>query len=240
MSRLSKRVREIAKKVEPNKLHTLQDAIALLKAMPQIKFDQTVEVSFKLGIDSRKSDQNVRGTVTLPSGTGRKTIVLVLAKGDKVQEAIQAGADFAGSDDLIGKISSGWTDFDAMIATPDMMREVGKLGKILGPRGLMPTPKTGTVTVDVAKAVQEIKGGKIEFKSDRRGVVNCPMGKLSFTSENIVSNFCALAHAIQRAKPATSKGQYIERLYLSSTMGPGVRVDLSELDISKFEFAAKG
>jgi len=239
MSRLSKRTREIAKRFDANQLHSLQDAIALLKAMPQVKFDQTVEASFKLGIDSRKSDQNVRGTVSLPSGTGKKTIVLVLAKGDKVKEALNAGADFAGSDDLIEKIASGWTEFDAMVATPDMMREVGKLGKVLGPRGLMPTPKAGTVTTDVAKAVQEIKGGKIEFKSDRSGVVSCPMGKISFSSESIIANFHALVQSIARAKPATSKGQYIERLYLSSTMGPGIKIDLSSLDQSKNELSAK-
>ena len=230
MSRLSKRTREMATRHEPNKQYTLKDAIAILKACPPVKFDQTVEVSFKLGIDSRKTDQNVRGTVSLPSGTGKKTVVLVLAKGDKVKEALQAGADFAGSDDLIEKIGAGWTGFDAMIAPPDMMREVGKLGKVLGPRGLMPTPKAGTVTTDIAKAVQEIKAGKIEFKTDRFGVVNCPMGKISFSAENLVANFRALATAVVRAKPATSKGQYFERLYLSSTMGPGLRLELSEIE----------
>ncbi len=230
MSRLTKRNREMAKTVDKTKFYTLKDAIAILKACPPVKFDQTVEIAFKLGIDSRKSDQNVRGTVSLPSGTGKKTSVLVLAKGDKLKEALAAGADFAGSDDLIEKINAGWTGFDAVIATPDMMREVGKLGKVLGPRGLMPTPKAGTVTTDIAKAVQEIKGGKIEFKSDRYGIVNSPMGKLSFSAENLTANFQALASAIQKAKPATAKGHYIERLYLSSTMGPGIRLELRELD----------
>lgn len=233
MSRLSKRAREMASKVDANKQYTLQDAVALLKAQPPVKFDQTVEVSFKLGVDSRKSDQNVRGTVSLPSGTGKKMLVLVLAKGDKVKEALQAGADFAGSDDLIEKISAGWTEFDAMIATPDMMRDVGKLGKVLGPRGLMPTPKAGTVTTDIAKAVQEIKAGKIEFKTDRFGVVNCPMGKLSFSADNLIANFRALAMAVWRAKPATSKGHYFERLHLSSTMGPGLKIDLNELEVAQ-------
>lgn len=235
MSRLSKRNREIASKVDKTKLYGLTDAIALLKACPPVKFDQTVEISFKLGVDSRKSDQNVRGTVSLPSGTGKKTLVLVLAKGDKLKEAQAAGADFAGSDELIEKITGGWTGFDAVIATPDMMREVGKLGKVLGPRGLMPTPKAGTVTTDIAKAVQEIKAGKIEFKTDRYGIINCPMGKISFSHENLQSNFHALASAILKSRPASVKGHFVESLHLSSTMGPGLKVNLSEL-----ETAAKG
>lgn len=232
MSRKTKRTREIASKVDKTKLYSLDEAIALLKECPPVKFDQSVEVSFKLGIDSRKSDQNVRGTVSLPSGTGKKTVVLVLAKGDKIQDALAAGADFAGSDDLIEKINSGWTGFDAVVATPDMMREVGKLGKVLGPRGLMPTPKAGTVTTDIAKAVQEIKAGKIEFKTDRYGIVSCPMGKVSFATDGLRANFRSLAAAVQRAKPATSKGVYFERLYLSSTMGPGLRLDLREIDLA--------
>ena len=230
MSRLTKRNREIASKVDKTKLYNVQEAIALLKACPPVKFDQTVEVAFKLGVDSRKSDQNVRGTVSLPSGTGKKTIVLVLAKGDKLKEALSAGADFAGSDDLIEKITGGWTGFDAVIATPDMMREVGKLGKVLGPRGLMPTPKAGTVTTDVAKAVQEIKAGKIEFKTDRYGIVNCPVGKLSFSTENLLTNFRTLAHALQKSRPASVKGHFIESLFLSSTMGPGLKIDLREIE----------
>lgn len=230
MSRLTKRNREIASKVDKTKLYTLEEAIALLKACPPVKFDQTVEVAFKLGVDSRKSDQNVRGTVSLPSGTGKKTVVLVLAKGDKLKEAEAAGADFAGSDELIEKITAGWTGFDAVIATPDMMREVGKLGKVLGPRGLMPTPKAGTVTTDIGKAVQEIKAGKIEFKSDRYGIVNCLVGKLSFSPDNLATNFRALAHALQRTRPATVKGHFIESLHLSSTMGPGLKVDLREIE----------
>jgi large subunit ribosomal protein L1 len=230
MSRMSKRNREIASKVDTTKVYSLKEAIALLKACPPVKFDQTVEVAFKLGIDSRKSDQNVRGTVSLPNGTGKKTIVLVLTKGEKLKEAQAAGADFAGSDDLIEKISSGWVGFDAVIATPDMMREVGKLAKILGPRGLMPSPKAGTVTVDIAKAVQEIKAGKIEFKSDKFGIVNCPFGKISFSVENLLENFASLASALVRARPATAKGLFVERFYLSSTMGPGIKIDLRELE----------
>jgi large subunit ribosomal protein L1 len=227
---MSKRNREIASKVDTTKIYSLKEAIALLKDCPPVKFDQTVEVAFKLGIDSRKSDQNVRGTVSLPNGTGKKTIVLALAKGEKLKEAQAAGADFAGSDDLIEKINAGWVGFDAVIATPDMMREVGKLAKILGPRGLMPSPKAGTVTVDIAKAVQEIKAGKIEFKSDKFGIVNSAVGKISFSLENLLENFKTLASAVLRARPSTAKGQFVERLYLSSTMGPGIKIDLRELE----------
>lgn len=230
MSRLTKRRREMAQKVDKTKVYLLEEAIDILKAAPSTKFDQTVEVAFKLGIDSRKSDQNVRATVSLPKGTGKKLTVLVIAKGDKVKEAERAGADFAGSDDLIEKINGGWTGFDAVIATPDMMREVGKLGKVLGPRGLMPTPKAGTVTSDIAKAVAEIKAGKIEFKTDRYGIVNCPVGKLSFPKESLCENIRALIVAIQRAKPTSSKGQYFAGLHLSSTMGPGIKIDSREID----------
>lgn len=232
MSRLTKRRREMAQKVDPNKVYSLQEAIDILKACPSTKFDQTVEVAFKLGIDTRKSDQGVRGTVSLPNGTGRKSTVLVLAKGEKLKEAEAAGADFAGAEDLIEKINSGWTGFDAVIATPDMMREVGKLGKVLGPRGLMPTPKAGTVTAEVGKAVKEIKGGKIEFKSDRYGIINCGFGKLSFKAENLIENFRALVPPIQRAKPPTAKGHYFEAVYVSSTMGPGIKIDPNELEIA--------
>lgn len=233
MSRTSKRNREIASKVDKNKIYSLLEAIALLKALPTVKFDQSLDVAFKLGVDSRKSDQNVRGTVSLPSGTGKKIRVLVLAKGDKLKEALDAGADFAGSDDLIEKINSGWTDFDAVVATPDMMREVGKLGKVLGPRGLMPTPKAGSVTTDISKAVQEIKAGKIEFKTDRYGIVNAAVGKLSFPAENLVANFRAMASSLQRSRPSSVKGQFFESLFLSSTMGPGLKIDLREIETAQ-------
>ncbi len=232
MSRSSKRRREMAKQVDSTKLYALNDAIDILKAAPGTKFDQSVEVALRLGIDSRKSDQNVRGTVSLPKGTGKKLIVLVIAKGDKVKEAERAGADFAGSDDFIEKINSGWTEFDALITTPDMMREVGKLGKVLGPRGLMPTPKAGTVTTDIAKAIQEIKAGKIEFKTDRYGIVNCAVGKLSFANESIGENIRTLVNAIQRVKPSTAKGQYFVAFHLSSTMGPGMKIDPREIEIA--------
>ena len=232
---MTKRRREIASRVDATKLCSLKEAVDILKACPPVKFDQSVDFALKLGIDSRKSDQNVRGTVSLPSGTGRTVRVLVLAKGDKLKEAQKSGADFAGNDDLIEKIVGGWTDYDVVIATPDMMREVGKLGKVLGPRGLMPTPKAGTVTTDVAKAIQEAKGGKIEFKADKFGVVNCAVGKLSFGFDQLMVNIEAIIHAVQRARPSSVKGHYMQSLYLSSTMGPGIKIDPRE-----FEIAARG
>ncbi|MDF2548946.1 MAG: rplA [Chlamydiales bacterium] len=232
MARNSKRYQEMAKLVEANKLYSLEEAVAILQHCPPVKFDQSVETSVILGIDPRKSDQAVRGTVSLPNGTGKSLRVLVLARGEKIQEAVAAGADFAGHDELIMKIQGGWTDFDAMVATPDMMREVGKLGKILGPRGLMPTPKAGTVTTDVAKAVQELKMGKVEFKADRHGAVNGMVGKLSFSKEQLVQNFRAWLSAVVRAKPATAKGQFIRSIALSSTMGPGMKIDLHQVDVA--------
>jgi large subunit ribosomal protein L1 len=230
MGQKTKRARATAPLVDTNKIYTAEEAVEVLKTCPPVKFDQSVDVSLKLGIDPKKSDQNVRGTVSLPSGTGKKIVVLALARGDKLKEAQTAGADFAGNDDLVEKIAGGWTDFDAVIATPDMMREVGKLGKVLGPRGLMPTPKAGTVTTDIAKAIREIKQGKIEFKADKLGVVNCAIGKLSFTASQIAENFRALLSAVLRAKPATMKGQYLQSGYLSSTMGPGVKLEIHEFE----------
>ncbi|MCP5469261.1 MAG: 50S ribosomal protein L1 [Chlamydiales bacterium] len=229
MARRSKRYREIAKTVDSEKKYTLEDAVAILKKCPPVKFDQTVEVSIKLGVDSRKSDQQVRGTVSLPNGTGQSLRVLVFAKGDKVQEALDAGATYAGSDELLTKVQAGWTDFDAVVTTPDMMREVGKLGKVLGPRGLMPTPKAGNVTTDVATAVKEMMGGKIEFKLDKRGVCNCRVGKLSFAADALVENIRTLLLAMARAKPAAAKGQYFQSFALSSTMGPGLKIDRNEI-----------
>src|SRR3984957_15612975 len=231
MGRPSKRVREIAKMVDAQKAYTVPEAIDILKKCPPVKFDQTVEVSMKLGVDPRRSDQSVRGTVSLPNGTGKTMKILVFAKGDKVKEALQAGADYAGHDELFEKVNGGWTDFDAVIATPDMMRDVGKLGKVLGPRGLMPTPKAGTVTTDIAKAIQELKGGKIEFKVDRNGVINAAVGKLSFAGEKLVQNIATFLEAVQKAKPASAKGHYMKSLALSSTMGPGLRIDLKTLEI---------
>jgi large subunit ribosomal protein L1 len=232
MGRPSKRIREIAKSLDVQKTYSVKEAIDILKKCPSVKFDQTVEVSLKLGVDPRRSDQNVRGTVSLPNGTGKTMRILVFAKGDKVKEALAAGADYAGHEELFEKVNGGWTDFDAVIATPDMMRDVGKLGKVLGPRGLMPTPKAGTVTTDIAKAVQELKGGKIEFKLDRHGVINNGVGKLSFDAEKLVQNIQAFLTAIQRAKPASAKGHYLKSLVISSTMGPGLKIDLREQDLT--------
>ncbi|MDR3625108.1 MAG: 50S ribosomal protein L1 [Chlamydiales bacterium] len=232
MGRKSKRIREIASKIDLQKAYTLDDAIDILKNCPPVKFDQTVEISLKMGVDPRKSDQQVRATVSLPNGTGKTLRVLVFARGDKVQEALAAGADYAGNDDLLNQIAGGWTDFDAVIATPDMMREVGKLGKVLGPRGLMPTPKAGTVTTDVAKAIKELQAGKVEFKLDRHAVISNAVGKISFERMHLVENIRALLMAILRAKPAGAKGQYLQSMYVSSTMGPGLRIAATELPVT--------
>ena len=229
MGRKSKRFREMAAKLEADKVYSVEDAIATLQGMPSVKFDQSVEIALRLGVDPRKSDQQVRGTVSLPNGTGKTAVVVVLTTGEKVQQALDAGADFAGGDELIQKIKGGWTDFTAVIATPDMMREVGKLGKILGPRNLMPSPKAGTVTADVATAVKEIKAGKVEFKVARDGVINAAGGKLSFSKEAVAENVHTLLQAIWRAKPTSAKGIYMRKLYLSSTMGPGLQIAQTEL-----------
>lgn len=231
MGRRSKRIREIAEMVDAEKDYTIEDAIGVLKKCPPVKFDQSVELSLKIGVDPRRSDQLVRGTVTLPNGTGKTLRILVFARGEKVDEAKQAGADYVGNEELFEKVSSGWTDFDAVIATPDMMRDVGKLGKILGPRGLMPTPKAGTVTSDVAKAVQELKGGKVEFKLDRHGVINNIVGKLSFDADKLKENIVEFLQAVVKAKPAAAKGQYLRTLSLSSTMGPGLKIDLRQANL---------
>jgi len=229
MGRQSKRNREIARSLDVLKTYSLQEAIEFLKKCPAVKFNQTVEVSVKLGVDPRRSDQGVRGTVSLPNGTGKTMKILVFARGEKVQEAKDAGADFVGHEELIEKINGGWTDFDAVVATPDMMRDVGKLGKILGPRGLMPTPKAGTVTTDIAKAVNELKAGKIEFKIDRHAVVNNGVGKLTFSDEMLLQNIRTYLAAVQRAKPASAKGIYMKSIVISSTMGPGLKINLSEI-----------
>lgn len=232
MARRSKRYRELAKMVEPNKSYTLSDALEILKTSPLAKFDESVEVSLRIGVDPKKSDQQVRSTVFLPHGTGKTIRVIVLARGDKAKEALEAGADLAGDQELLDKIKGGWTDFDALVATPDMMREVGKLGKILGPRGLMPTPKAGTVTTDIAKAVSDLKKGKIEFKVDKNGVVNNFVGKLSFSKEHLLENLESLLSAISKSKPATAKGQFFRSLFVSSTMGAGLKIDISSISLS--------
>lgn len=232
MSPQSKRTREIAKTVDATKTYTVSEAIDILKKCPPLKFDQTVELALKIGVDPRRTDQQVRGTVSLPNGTGKSIIIVVFAKGDKIKEALAAGADYAGNEELFEKISAGWTAFDAVVATPEMMRDVGKLGKVLGPRGLMPTPKAGTVTTDVAKAIKELKGGKIEFKLDRHGVINNGVGKVSFATEKLVENIKAFLTAVLRAKPAAAKGQFLRSMAISSTMGPGLKIDLREIDVS--------
>lgn len=223
---MSKRMKEIGKVVGEKKVFSLDEAIEILKKCPEVKFNQSVEIALKLGIDPKKADQQVRGTVTLPNGIGNKATIVVIAKGEKLKEALAAGVDFAGSDDLINKIKEGWTDFTVLISTPDLMKEVGKLGKVLGPKGLMPTPKSGTVTNDISKAVEEIKKGKVEYKVDKSGVVNLIIGKLSFTKEKLKENAEVLLNAIQRAKPASSKGIFMQSLTISSTMGPGLKIDI--------------
>lgn len=231
MGHISKRFREIAKKLDATKVYSVKEAIDILKQCPPVKFDQTVDVALKIGVDPRRSDQHVRGTVSLPNGTGKTLRILVFAKGDKIKEALAAGADYVGHEELLEKVGGGWTDYDAVVATPEMMRDVGKLGKVLGPRGLMPTPKAGTVTTDIAKAVKELKGGKIEFKLDRHGVINNGVGKVSFASEKLVENILVFINAVQRAKPATAKGHFLRSLVISSTMGPGLKIDLREIEV---------
>lgn len=232
MAAKSKRFKEIIKLTEGKNTFNLSDAIETILKCPEVKFDESIDVSLHLGVDPKKSDQQVRGTVSLPHGTGKKMIVIVLAKGDKINEAKEAGADYAGADELVEKIKSGWTDFNAIIAMPDMMREVGKLGKILGPRGLMPTPKAGTVTTDVTNAVKDVKAGKIEFKVDKNGVVNNSIGKRSFAKDKLVDNVQTYLNAIMKSKPSTSKGVYFKNLVLSSTMGPGMKIDVHSVAIS--------
>lgn len=232
MAKRSKRMKAVDQLVDPVKSYSVDEAVAILKKCPPTKFDQSINVALKVGIDVKKSDQQVRGTVSLPHGTGQKVILVVIAKGEKAKEALEAGADYAGSDELLKKIEGGWTEFSALIATPDMMREVGKLGKVLGPRGLMPTPKAGTVTQDVAKAIREVKAGKIEFKVDKTGNINNAVGKLSFQSNQIVENMVALMQAISRSRPASAKGVFLRSLYLSSTMGPGLKIDIQALGLA--------
>ena len=216
---------ESAKLVDSSALYDVAEALDLSIKTGKAKFDETVEVHVRLGVDGRHADQQVRGAVVLPNGTGKTVRALVFAKGDKVQAALDAGADYAGAEELVAKISGGWMDFDVVIASPDMMGVVGRLGKVLGPRGLMPNPKAGTVTPDVAKAVQEAKAGKIEYRLDKTNIIHCPIGKVSFGVEKLQENFDALLGAIVRAKPAAAKGQYVKSCTVASTMGPGVKIN---------------
>jgi large subunit ribosomal protein L1 len=213
-----------------NKFYSLNEAVPLLKKIAFAKFNETVEISMKLGVDPKHADQMVRGTVVLPNGLGRSKRVIVIASGEKVKEARDAGADEVGGEDIVERIAGGWMDFDAVVATPDMMRSVGKLGKVLGPRGLMPNPKTGTVSFDVAKAVQEIKAGKVEFRVDKTGIVHAPCGKIQFDEKNLYENAKALIDAVIRAKPASSKGKYVKSISISSTMSPGIWIDATSLE----------
>jgi large subunit ribosomal protein L1 len=230
---MGKKMESAAKKVEPGKEFSLEEAVKIVKDASYTKFDETVDMALNLGVDPKKSDQMVRGTVVLPHGMGKKVRVLVFAKGEKEKEAREAGADYVGAEDLVEKIQKGWLDFDNAVATPDIMGVVGKLGKVLGPRGLMPNPKLGTVTFDVAKAVKEIKAGKIEYKTEKAGIIHVPIGKVSFDAEKLVDNARVIIDAIVKAKPGTSKGKYLKKVALSSTMGPGVRVDVGKLSASK-------
>lgn len=228
MAKRGKRYEDAAKLIDTEKLYSPDEAIELIKKCASAKFDETVEVAFKLGVDPRHADQQVRGTVILPHGTGRDVRVLVFAKADKAEEAKAAGADFVGDEDLAEKIQGGWTDFDVAIATPDMMGVVGRLGRILGPRGLMPNPRTGTVTAEVAKAVEESKAGKVEYRVNKESGMHVPVGKASFTSEQLRDNLAALMDAVVKARPSSSKGTYIRRVHISSTMGPGIRLNAQE------------
>lgn len=221
----SKRYQKAFQEVDRQKRYSLEEALELVKNLAVVKFDETVEIAVKLGVNPRHADQMVRGSVVLPKGSGKDVRVLVFAKGEKAKEALDAGADYVGAEDLIEKIQGGWLEFDRAIATPDMMGTVGKLGKILGPRGLMPNPKSGTVSFDVARAVAEVKAGKIEFRVDRGGIIHAPLGKVSFPLEDIRENAVALLDALFRLKPASSKGQYMRGLSVASTMGPGIKVD---------------
>ena len=221
----SKAYLKAAELIDQDSLYSPLTAVRIVKKGISTKFDPTVEVAMRLGVDPRKADQMVRGTVNLPHGTGKTARVLVFANGDKADEARAAGADFVGSDELIAKVAGGWTDFDAAVATPDLMGKVGTLGKVLGPRGLMPNPKTGTVTMDVAKAVDDIKGGKIEMRIDKHANMQFPIGKASFTEQQLVENYAAALDEVLRLKPAAAKGRYIKKATMSATMGPGVQVD---------------
>ena len=227
--RRGKNVEKARKEVEPRP-YELNEGVQLLQKVKFAKFDETVELVLRLGVDPKQADQMVRGTLVLPHGLGKSKKVLVIAGGEKVREAQEAGADFVGGDDMVQKITEGWTDYEAVIATPDMMKSAGRLGKVLGPRGLMPNPKTGTVTFDVARAVKEIKAGKVEFRLDKTGIIHSPVGKISFPAKSLAENAQALLGAVLKAKPAAAKGKYIKRITLTSTMGPGVPIDHAEAE----------
>ncbi len=227
MASTGKKYKASAAALEAGRKYPLEKAIGLVKQMKFAKFDESVDAAIRLGVDPKKTDQMVRGSVVLPNGTGKTVRVLVFAKGEKEKEAQEAGAEFIGAEEMIDKIQKGWTDFDAAVATPDLMGLVGRLGKVLGPRGLMPNPKTGTVTFDVARAVKDIKAGKVEYRIDKSGIIHARFGRISFSEEALVENFQALMDSIMRSKPATSKGQFLKSVTVSSTMGPGVKLDVT-------------
>ena len=229
MARHGKKFTAAAAQVE-DRPYTFEEAMPLLQKVKFAKFDETIELAMRLGVDPKHADQMVRGTVVLPHGLGKSKLVLVIAGADKQKEASDAGADFVGGDDIVEKILGGWMDFDAVVATPDMMRGVGRLGKVLGPRGLMPNPKTGTVTPNVTQAIREIKAGKVEFRVDKTGIVHAPLGKMSFSSQSLIDNAHALVDSVVKAKPSAAKGKYIKSVTLSSTMGPGIVIDAAHLD----------
>jgi large subunit ribosomal protein L1 len=231
MAKRGKKLVEAAKLVDRAKFYSVQEAVDLVKKTSVVKFDATVEVAFRLGVDPKKADQQIRGAVVLPNGTGKTQRVLVFAKGEKAKEAEAAGADYVGDTDYITKIQQGWFDFDVIVATPDMMGEVGKLGRVLGPKGLMPNPKTGTVSFDVTKAVNEIKAGKVEYRLDKAGIIHVPIGKVSFDDNKLVENFTTVYETLMKAKPAAAKGTYMKSVNATSTMGPGVKVDSSSFAV---------
>ena len=225
MAKKSKKMQEALKKVEAAKLYSVEEAVALAKETNFAKFDATVEVAYRLNVDPKKADQQIRGAVVLPNGTGKTQSVLVFARGEKAKEAEAAGADYVGEADLVQKIQGGWFDFDVVVATPDMMAEVGKLGRVLGPKGLMPNPRTGTVTMDVTKAVNEVKGGKVTYRVDRNGNIHVPIGKVSFDNEKLVESFKTIHDVLVKAKPSAAKGQYMKNITITTTFGPGIHVD---------------
>ncbi|MGM0215537.1 50S ribosomal protein L1 [Enterococcus sp. AZ109] len=229
MAKKSKKMQEALKKVDSSKAYSVEEAVALAKETNIAKFDATVEVAYKLSVDPKKADQQIRGAVVLPNGTGKTQSVLVFAKGEKAKEAEAAGADFVGDDDLVQKIQGGWFGFDVVVATPDMMATVGRLGRVLGPKGLMPNPKTGTVTMDVTKAIEEVKAGKVTYRVDKAGNIHAPIGKVSFDDAKLIENFKTINDTLLKAKPSTAKGQYIKNITVTTTFGPGIHVDQASI-----------
>ena len=229
MAKKGKKLQDAVKLIDRATFYSVEEAVALAQKTSTVNFDATVEVAFKLGIDTRKNDQQIRGAVVLPHGTGKTQKVLVFAKGEKAKEAQAAGADYVGDADMVAKIQQGWFDFDVIVATPDMMGEVGKLGRVLGPKGLMPNPKTGTVTFDVTKAIEEIKAGKVEYRAEKAGIIHAPIGKVSFDTQKLVENFLAVFDVVQKAKPAAAKGTYMKSVNVTTTMGPAIKVDAANV-----------